>query len=402
MPVYKRYKGRRIDSKHPHYAEARWWVEFRMKGKHILQSVPEARTQKDAERAETSIREDLYANRYRTGKEIGFTDYFDKHYLPWAQLNKSSVRDDAGSRGNELKAVFRNTPLRSITIADCERLKHSAMKKQKQRAPKGEKRSDATINRIMALCSKVFTRAIIDRITDSHPCKGIAKEDEGDGRTRSLTPEEYRRLTAVLVDDLGYMRDVIAVALGTGLRRGELLALKIECVNLRDDPAYTMVKGQSVEVLPNCLLVPAQGRSKRKYTRTIPLCASVRDSLVRLIRNRSGAELVFTKDANGVNDYSLREGFEQACSRAEVRHGRNVTGGIIFHDVRRTFATRLRANNVHPYDISFLLGHQIQGITKTYARELLSTLRQAIKALDEPWGEVIRFRRKRATERASS
>src|SRR5687768_11334051 len=107
MPVYKRYKGRRIDSKHPCYDKARWWVELRLRGKHILQSVPEARTQKEAERAETSIREEIYANRYRTGREIGFSDYYDKHYLPWARLNKSSVRDDAGSRGNELKAFFR-------------------------------------------------------------------------------------------------------------------------------------------------------------------------------------------------------------------------------------------------------------------------------------------------------
>lgn len=72
--------------------------------------------QKEAERAETSIREEIYANRYRTGKEIGFSDYFNKHYLPWAQLNKSLVRDDAGSRGNELKAFFRNTPLRTILV----------------------------------------------------------------------------------------------------------------------------------------------------------------------------------------------------------------------------------------------------------------------------------------------
>ena len=402
MPVYKRYKGRRIDSKHPRYAEARWWVEFRMKGKHILQAVPEARTQKEAERAETSIREDLYANRYRTGKEIGFSEYFDKHYLPWAQLNKTSVRDDAGSRGKELKAFFRSMPLRTITTSDCERLKHTAMRKQKRRAAKGEKRSDATINRIMALCSRVFTRAIIDRVTDLHPCKGIQKEDEGDGRTRSLTPDEYHRLTAALIEDLSYLHDVITVALGTGLRRGELLALKVQSVNLTENATYMMVKGQSVEVLPNCLLVPAQGRSKRKYTRTVPLCASVRAALVGLIGNRSQSELVFTKQANGVNDYSLRNGFEQACFRAEIPHGINTNGGVIFHDLRRTFATRLRANNVHPYDISFLLGHQIQGITKTYARESISNLRQSIKALDEPWGEVISFRRERAMERASS
>lgn len=131
------------------------------------------------------------------------------------------------------------------------------------------------MNRIMALLSKVFTRAIIDRVTESHPCKGINKEDEGDGRTRSLTPDEYRRLNAVLIDDLSYLRDVITVALGTGLRRGELLALKVECVNLSDYPQYTIVKGQSVEVLPGCLLVPAQGR-RNANTLAPCLCAQVR------------------------------------------------------------------------------------------------------------------------------
>lgn len=112
---------------------------------------------------------------------------------------------------------------------------------------------------------------------------------------------------------------------------------------------------------------------------------------MKLIGDRSNSELVFTKQVNGVHDYSLRDGFIEACFRAEIPHGRNTNGRIVFHDLRRTFATRLRASNVHPYDISYLLGHQIQGITKTYARESLSTLRQAIKALDEPWGELVMF-----------
>ena len=150
------------------------------------------------------------------------------------------------------------------------------------------------------------------------------KEDEGDGRIRSLTPDEYRRLIAVLIDDLSYLRDVITVALGTALRRGELLALKVQSVNFTENATYMIVKGQSVEVLPNCLLVPAQGRSKRKYIRTVPLCPSARAALVRLIGNRSQSELVFTKQANGVNDYSPRNGFEQACFRAEIPHGINT------------------------------------------------------------------------------
>jgi integrase len=70
----------------------------------------------------------------------------------------------------------------------------------------------------------------------------------------------------VLIDDLAYLRDAIAVALGTGLRRGELLSLKIEQVNLSNEPSHTLVKVQTVEVLPGCLLVPAQSRSVDFYS----------------------------------------------------------------------------------------------------------------------------------------
>src|SRR5688500_8453371 len=69
------------------------------------------------------------------------------------------------------------------------------------------------------------------------------------------------------------------------------------------------------------------------------------------------------------SDYWLRRGFELACERAKLAHGITTAGRIIFHDLRRTFATRLRASNVHPYDISYLLGHRIDGVTITYARE---------------------------------
>jgi hypothetical protein len=57
-------------------------------------------------------------------------------------------------------------------------------------------------------------------------------------------------------------------------------------------------------------------------------------------------------------------------------------------------ATILRANKTHAYDISYLLGHHIEGVTKTYARESLDKLRQAADTLTEPWGKVISFNRR--------
>jgi integrase len=87
-------------------------------------------------------------------------------------------------------------------------------------------------------------------------------------------------------------------------------------------------------------------------------------------------------------------GFEEACRRAGIVYGETNRGGIIWHDLRRTFATRLRANGVHDYDIQDLLGHAKPGITKVYARATLTTLEAAVAKLTEPWGEVIEFERK--------
>ena len=103
---------------------------------------------------------------------------------------------------------------------------------------------------------------------------------------------------------------------------------------------------------------------------------------------------MFDADHNGVNEYSLKWGFEEACKRAEIVYGEAKAGGIVWHDLRRTFATRLRANGVHEYDIQDLLGHAKPGVTKVYARATLTVLEGAVNKLTEPWGELIKFARK--------
>jgi integrase len=121
---------------------------------------------------------------------------------------------------------------------------------------------------------------------------------------------------------------------------------------------------------------------------------SGQETLFNLCHDRASDEFVFDKDVNEVNDYALRWGFEEACIRAKISFGETVPGGIIWHDLRRTFATRLRANGVHEYDISDLLGHSRPGVTKVYARATQTWLEQAVEKLTASWGKVIGFERR--------
>ena len=141
----------------------------------------------------------------------------------------------------------------------------------------------------------------------------------------------------------------------------ELLKLKVGHLNFSSRPMFYPIRGGSAEIPPNWLIV-VQGKGK-KY-RLIPMNSQVRDT------------------------------FEEACTRAEIAFGETVPGGIIWHDLRRTFATRLRGKGVHEYDISDLLGHSRAGVTKVYARATRAVLEQAVEKLTEPWGQVIEFERR--------
>ena len=67
MPTFKRYQGKHINSKHPHYKTARWWYQFRIRGKTYTGPLPEASTKKDADDVEAAIRAALFKTKYGGG-----------------------------------------------------------------------------------------------------------------------------------------------------------------------------------------------------------------------------------------------------------------------------------------------------------------------------------------------
>ena len=94
-----------------------------------------------------------------------------------------------------------------------------------------------------------------------------------------------------------------------------MLKLKVGHLNFSSRPVFFPIRGGSAEIPPNWLIV-VQGKGN-KY-RLIPMNGQVRDMLSNLCRDRGSEEFIFDKNANEVNDYALRWGFEEACTRAEI------------------------------------------------------------------------------------
>jgi len=101
-------------------------------------------------------------------------------------------------------------------------------------------------------------------------------------------------------------------------------------------------------------------------------------------------DFVFSNARTGVNIDSIRTGWRNACEDAGLVNLR-------FHDTRHTFATRLRANGVHEWDIRDLLGHTSVRMTSVYTHLAPANLCQAVNTLGQSkLGKVVRFKRRSA------
>lgn len=146
-----------------------------------------------------------------------------------------------------------------------------------------------------------------------------------------------------------------------------------------------------IEVRPNWFLF-VNTKGKRPRHRLIPMNGPVRAALQKVINSHTTG-IVFDYKQTGVSEHASTR-FRKASDRARIPFGLTVEGGVIWHDLRRTFATELRGRQVHEYDIADLLGHTIQSVTGTYARSTPDALEDAVNRLTEPRGTVIQFKRR--------
>ena len=369
MAIYKRYKGRKLKRSDRDWDKGTWWIEFSLQGHYIHQSIPGARTQAQVHRAESRLREAIYERKYDPGKKL-FSEFVDEIFLPWSTSNKRSYREDE-QRSVTLKEFFGEKHLRDIKPMMIEKFKRERLatptKHDTEERPRP--RTPASVNRDLACLSKILSMAFDNELIDSNPMRRVRLLKESPSRERFITADEEVKLFAKLSGRRDHIRSVVTVALNTGMRRGEILDLQWEHVNF----------------IARTILV---ARSKTGKPRTIPMNDRVFEELKALKQDAGTRDFVFSVSKTGVNIDSIKTGWRNACAAAGLVDLR-------FHDTRHTFATRLRANGVHEWDIRDLLGHTTTCMTSVYTHQTPANLRQAVTTLGQSKpGRVVRFPRK--------
>ncbi len=354
MAVYKRYKGRKISSKHPAYSKARWWVYKRIKGQPTLhQGIPEARTREEAELAERQLVKKMFDKSYGvTDSTTTFESFVESTYRKYVEQN--NVNKIAKNQYIRLLlSHFKNRPLHTITPQDCRDCQSKLQSKSNKRKTKSSL-SPSSINRIMSTASKIFSLACEEGILDRNPMQYVKALPEPPPRKRLLTAQQKESLWQELDKDQLLIRLVI-LAVNLPLRRGQLLALDENALDFEQERIAVI-------------------RSKGRPPRLVPM-------------NKTAASVLRAMIADKQLPFPLKD-FRKRWNPALIRAGINKLGGTReenyhFHDLRSYFASELIRRNTNPLVVQNLFAHSDMSITNIYADTDADLMLEAVKRLDD-------------------
>lgn len=285
---------------------------------------------------------------------------------------------------------FGNRALSEIRTADIQDLIADMRKPRvlnKRPGPRAPK--PGTINRTVDLLRHMMNWAVgreyIERTPFKRGSETLIKKLRDDGaRRRRLSEDEEAALLAVAPP---YLRGMIIAALDTGMRRGEMLAvrfadvdMKRELITLRGETTKskkTRVVPISTERLKTVLAwfrMDADGQERPTESRVF---ANQVGEPVH-VQHRTWVTIVLK--ANGVTPkwsarlkYSgLSDDVQEAYRRIDLH----------WHDLRHEYASRLVERGVPLAQVRDLLGHASITTTERYDNQRLENLQSAVKKLE--------------------
>lgn len=274
-------------------------------------------------------------------------DYWVTNRLP----QKRCQKDDLSILRAHLRPAFGGLKLKDIDIAQVDRFVAERMHLN----PK-------TVSNFLTLLISLLNLAVdlnwgIQKAPNIRKPKVPKRKDFYYLRT---TEEINRFLTAAAKEDeIAYL--MYATAIYTGLRAGELAALRFS--NIRFDGPRSLI------TITNSFKNP----TKSGEIRHIPILAPLYKLLLEWKAKIGGCDLVFPNRKGRMfqeSDRIFQESFKRVLDRARfpkvTRNGRELHY-LTFHGLRHTFASHWMMNGGEIFKLQKILGHQSIEMTLRYS-----------------------------------
>lgn len=403
MGIYKRceHRGRDRDRcAHPWYGTYKFPGRPRARVALEKWSSTEVKTKGQAQEVfddmKTAIRAGTFDPRGRgvivsKGQPLTFAQLariYEERYIVGRGLKTAS---EFKWRVKPLLKRFADVPIASIRTGDVEDWQAEL---RKPRLVNGTMRipSAATVNRAVEDLRRMLNWAVSREYVSSSPFSrggvSVIKFDREDNRrNRRISPEEEEKLIAAAPPQL---RALIILALDTGVRAGEMLAVRIKDVDL--DRKEITLRGQTTKS-GKTRAVPISTQRLRAVIDWFRMDATgrLRPGNAPLISNRVGEAIGRFRTAwQGTvlraHGHVPKKGrpLRDARTNSLTPEARKLFAGINlhWHDLRHEYACRLAERGVPITKIQYLLGHASVVTTERYIHHTLAELSTAAALLE--------------------
>ena len=269
-------------------------------------------------------------------------------------VTPSTLETDRGFFRN-LPDAFLDLEVRDVLHRDVESVVH------------GWKASSSRQKRLLTSLKAFFTWAVRDGHIDVSPAREVkvaSKSVEAKPPNPTTWEQVGQAYNALTAEGRKKEAQAIAVAAFSGLRQGELRALRVSDVQ-KEPNLHFVVRRSDSESYP----AAPEGSPKSGRTRRVPVAGAIERTVLSLIEGRDADEYLLTS----TNGAQLRV----RNLRRDIDWDRWFPGRT-WHDLRHTYASEMiQQPGIESADLMSFLGHADLSTTEKYLSGLLGTVRQS-------------------------
>jgi integrase len=323
---------------------------------------PVGHNRKEAERALDARRGDVARRRYRVVETIRFDAWADN----WIESLRTAGRKESTVRGYEVTLEYAKVAFRSMNVRDIRASDISAMLDGIAKKPRTLKKvSQSTLAKHLRQLGSCLGAAVSEGYAEDNPVSRLhstRRPKISHSAPAYFTNEELSRLWPEVEDQPLYSH-LCRIAVATGMRSGELVALRWSDVSMTTSE---LIVGRTYDARAG------ETATKSGKTRTVDLSPQAAQLFTEWYALAGGSDgLVFQRETGGHLDsnHVIRQVLYPAMERAGIprvgEHGRKRT----FHSFRHSFARITLEAGAEITWVQQQLGHQsIQLTVSTYGR----------------------------------
>jgi integrase len=292
----------------------------------------------------------------------------------YGSVRQSTYDRDTNLVNNHIKPVLGSLKLKKLNSAHVQNF-------YRNRLDTGL--SASTVRKIHDILRRGLAQAVDWHLTQRNVADVVKPPRPVPKEIVALSTDETRRLLDVAAEDR--LEALYVLAVHTGMRQGEMLALRWQDVDI-ENAVLSVRRTLTRRGGKVAFGEPKTKKSRRSIRLTLQAVDALRAHLERQLRDMEilgdhyqDQGLIFTTDTGApINPSNLRQrSFTPLLKRAGLPHMR-------FHDLRHTCATLLLSRGVHPKFVQELLGHATIAITlDTYSHVIPSMGDATAKAMED-------------------